>query len=218
MRLLLSALVLAGLTGRARMGLSGAPRHRGPGGRDPRPGAQGGIRSAVGRGPRWPRNAPVRAGSRSAARASTPECIDWAALSGIGGDHSCSSAQMLDTVDNTDWILKVAAIAAQLKVDLSRISDHALGARQGTREHHRRFPPPARGRGREGAAHQRAAHRRHAACRRADPATRRRAGSNNAHFLLARPRTDFTVDEYVAATLRPGSPRPMPSASSPGIT
>ena len=51
-----------------------------------------------------------------------PECIDWAALSGIAGDHSCSSAQMIDTVNNTEWILKVAAIAAQLKVDLSRIS------------------------------------------------------------------------------------------------
>src|SRR6476646_3033132 len=40
----------------------------------------------------------------------TPACIDWAALSGIAGDHSCSSAQMMDTVDNTEWILKIAAI------------------------------------------------------------------------------------------------------------
>ncbi|MET0217079.1 MAG: hypothetical protein ABW205_04010, partial [Burkholderiales bacterium] len=28
----------------------------------------------------------------------TPECIDWAALSGIAGDHSCSSQEMLETV------------------------------------------------------------------------------------------------------------------------
>ncbi|MGZ5393514.1 MAG: hypothetical protein ACXWD3_17225, partial [Mycobacterium sp.] len=35
----------------------------------------------------------------------TPECIDWAALSGIAGDHSCSSQDMLDTVRKTEWIL-----------------------------------------------------------------------------------------------------------------
>ena len=51
-----------------------------------------------------------------------PECIDWAAMSGISGDHSCSSQQMLDTVINSEWILAVADIAAQLKVDLARIS------------------------------------------------------------------------------------------------
>ena len=35
----------------------------------------------------------------------TPDCIDWAALSAIAGDHSCSSAQMLTTVKESDWIL-----------------------------------------------------------------------------------------------------------------
>ena len=29
-----------------------------------------------------------------------PECIDWAAMSAIAGDHSCSSKQLLDTVSN----------------------------------------------------------------------------------------------------------------------
>jgi len=51
-----------------------------------------------------------------------PSCIDWAALSAIAGDHSCSSKDMLDIVLGSSWILGVADVAAQLKVDLARIS------------------------------------------------------------------------------------------------
>src|SRR5678816_3915337 len=40
---------------------------------------------------------------------------------------------------------------------------------------------------------------------RADPEYATRAGSNNAHFLLARPRVDFTAPEYVETTLKVGS-------------
>ncbi len=40
---------------------------------------------------------------------------------------------------------------------------------------------------------------------RADPEYATRAGSNNAHFLLARPRVDFTRREYMEATLKAGS-------------
>ena len=50
-----------------------------------------------------------------------PRCIDWAALSGIAGDHSCSSQEMLETVRMSGWILVVAGVAAQLKVDLAKI-------------------------------------------------------------------------------------------------
>lgn len=50
-----------------------------------------------------------------------PPCIDWAALPGIAGDHSCSRQQTLDTVSKEDWILVVADVAAQLKSDLARI-------------------------------------------------------------------------------------------------
>ena len=52
-----------------------------------------------------------------------PACIDWAAMSAISGDHSCSSAQMLDTVLQSDWILAVADVAAQFKLDLARIEE-----------------------------------------------------------------------------------------------
>ncbi|HSC63542.1 MAG TPA: hypothetical protein VLD35_07915, partial [Caldimonas sp.] len=40
---------------------------------------------------------------------------------------------------------------------------------------------------------------------RADPQYATRAGSNNAHFLLPRPRTDMTAREYGFLTLQPGS-------------
>src|SRR3954463_1193494 len=52
----------------------------------------------------------------------TPQCIDWAAMSAIGGDHSCSSQQMLDTILTSESILRVAGVAAQLKADLAQIS------------------------------------------------------------------------------------------------
>src|SRR5262252_5387553 len=50
-----------------------------------------------------------------------PSCLDWAALAAIAGDHSCSSSELLATARSADWILSVAAIAAQLKVDLAQI-------------------------------------------------------------------------------------------------
>src|SRR6476620_1399282 len=50
-----------------------------------------------------------------------PSCIDWAAMAAIAGDHSCSSQEMLETARRSDWILVVADVAAQLKIDLSRI-------------------------------------------------------------------------------------------------
>ena len=79
-----------------------------------------------------------------------PECIDWAAMPAIAGDHSCSSQQMLDTVNNSEWILEVADIAAQLKVDLLRVSQ--AGACRGRKDGRadRRFAPADRERSREG--------------------------------------------------------------------
>ena len=40
---------------------------------------------------------------------------------------------------------------------------------------------------------------------RTDPEYATRAGANNAHFLLPRPKTDVTLDDYAALVLRPGS-------------
>src|SRR6516164_6723503 len=56
-----------------------------------------------------------------AKQALAPPCIDWAALSAIAGDHSCSASEMTATVLESRWILSVAEIAPRLKVDLARI-------------------------------------------------------------------------------------------------
>lgn len=131
-----------------------------------------------------------------------PECIDWAAMSAIAGDHSCSSEQMLDTVSTSQWILTVADVAAQLKVDLLRVS---------------RMPTVASGTGligdlrrqmeNEAVRAERVNAQRIADVRlqRADQEYATRAGSNNAHFLLARPKVDFGTSEYMEATLKVGS-------------
>ncbi|HEY5810527.1 MAG TPA: hypothetical protein VIT67_21340 [Povalibacter sp.] len=134
-----------------------------------------------------------------------PECIDWAAMSAIAGDHSCSSKELLDTVSTSEWILGVAEVAAQLKVDLSRISKASAVA------------APTSGGGlirdlrgqieNEAVRADRINALRMADVRlqRADPEYATRAGSNNAHFLLARPRVDFSGREYVEATVLAGS-------------
>ena len=118
-----------------------------------------------------------------------PACIDWAAMSAIAGDHSCSSENMLDNVSQQGLDPAVADVAAQLKLDLSRIAagPAAKPGDQGSPDP--RHPAPDRERGAAGRARERV---RVADTRlqRADPEYATRAGSNNAHFLLARPDTD----------------------------
>ena len=205
MRLLLSALVLAGLTGPALAWIY--PEHRDIAvlaveTLDPERKAEFDRLWGEARAGHEMRLCVQGADPQQGVR---PECIDWAALSGIGGDHSCSSAQMMDTVDNSEWILKVAAIAAQLKVDLSRISTissvHDQERASTIADFRHQFEN-------EAAKAQRINALRTAdtQLQTADAGYARRAGSNNAHFLLARPRTDFTIDEYVAATMKPGVP------------
>jgi hypothetical protein len=139
-----------------------------------------------------------------AAQGVTPECIDWAALSAIAGDHSCSGKQLLDTVSASEWILAVAEVAAQLKVDLLRVSKTSPGApnKDGGLIGDLRRQMES-----EAVRADRANALRVADVRlqRADPEYATRAGSNNAHFLLARPQVDFATSEYMEATLRAGS-------------
>ncbi|GKS59338.1 hypothetical protein YTPLAS18_28650 [Nitrospira sp.] len=134
-----------------------------------------------------------------------PTCIDWAALSAIGGDHSCSSQEMSDTVLNADWILKVAHIAAQLKVDLSRITDQSLPGEISqdklTIKDLRRRLESERAR----AERLNALRTSDTNLQRADPRYATRADANLAHFLLARPRPDISPLEYAQLTLTPGS-------------
>jgi hypothetical protein len=135
----------------------------------------------------------------------TPECIDWAALTAIAGDHSCSSQQMLDVVTQSDWILVVADVAAQLKVDLKDIPIEAPPEQVALNDD---LLDAAKARiASESARAERINALRVADTRmqRADSAYATRAAANNAHFLLARSRTDQTGDEYAAETLQPGS-------------
>ena len=134
-----------------------------------------------------------------------PTCIDWAALSAIAGDHSCSSREMFETARSAPWILQVADVAAQLKEDLARIPvmpmvDPALKAADIVNEAQRLMTS-------EAARAQRVNALRTADIRlqRADVEYVTRAGSNTAHFLLARPETQIDLNDYAALTLREGS-------------
>jgi hypothetical protein len=134
-----------------------------------------------------------------------PSCLDWAALPAIAGDHSCSSKEMLDAVVPSGWILRVADVAARLKVDLGRIA--ATAPTELTPDDHdlvgdtRRIIEEQALR----AARQNALRTADIRLQRADPEYATRAGSNYAHFLLPRPRTDMTGKEYAQLTLNPGS-------------
>jgi len=140
-----------------------------------------------------------------AAQGLAPPCIDWAALSGIAGDHACSSQQMLDTVRKEDWILVVADVAAQLKSDLARIPvtatpDQAQGISALLADPRRRLADEASRAQRLNAL--RTADTR---LQRADPQYATRADSNLAHFMMPRPDTNLDPDAYGFLTLRPGS-------------
>ena len=135
----------------------------------------------------------------------TPACIDWAALSAIGGDHSCSSADMLETVRKSDWILVVADVAAQLKADLARIPvtappDQAEPASRIIADAQRRLADEASRAMRLNAL--RSADTR---MQRADAQYARRADANLAHFLLPRPDTNLDPIAYAILAVKPGS-------------
>ena len=140
-----------------------------------------------------------------AAQGVTPDCIDWTALSAIAGDHSCSSKQLLDTVGNSESILAVADVAAQLKIDLARVSKTSPVASQ-TDDGGLIADVRAQAAS-EAVRAERVNALRVADVRlqRADQEYATRAGSNNAHFLLARPEVDFSAEEYMEATLKAGS-------------
>src|SRR6478609_1975895 len=135
-----------------------------------------------------------------------PECIDWAAFTAISGDHSCSSKNMLDTVLKTEWILGVADVAAQLKVDLSQVEvtarapDVNLLSPTVVVDLQRRIEDETRRAKRINAL--RVSDTR---LQRVDPQYSTHAGSNNAHFLHPRPSTDTTAHEYGELTLAPGA-------------
>lgn len=143
--------------------------------------------------------------SADGAQGLAPDCLDWAALPAIAGDHACSSQNLLDNALQTAWILQVADVAAQLKLDLGRITVTAR--------------PALNVRGNDVGGdlkrlieHEALRAERINALRTSDTRLQRvdaeyatRAGSNNAHFLLPRPRTDMAPKDYAELAFNAGS-------------
>jgi len=114
-----------------------------------------------------------------ASQGQKPTCLDYASWPAISGDHSCSANEMLDTVLNSQWILRVAGISAHLKSRLANATrpDQRLNAVRDS----------------------------DIALLHADPAYVTRAASNNAHFLLARTDVSMSAEAYERAALGPSA-------------
>lgn len=110
----------------------------------------------------------------------SPTQLDYAAWTGIAGDHSCSPEIMMQTILKSDWILHVADITArlQIKIDKSKSRSQHINA---LRDSDIRL-------------------------QRADPEYATRAGSNNVHFLLARPEVDTDTRKYLTSCLTKHTP------------
>ncbi len=104
--------------------------------------------------------------------------LDYASWPAISGDHSCSPENLMYNVVHTEWILQVANIAAQLKINLAEAKDrsHLINS---LRDSDIQF-------------------------QRADPEYATRAGSNNVHFLLARPDAKTDTKTYIRACVTEG--------------
>lgn len=108
-----------------------------------------------------------------------PSQLDYAAWPGISGDHSTSPTNLIYNVLETDWILKVADIAAQLKQDIASSKSNVQHV-NAIRNSDIRF-------------------------QRADKEYATRAGSNNVHFLMARPNVDTDARDYFIACVAEGA-------------
>ena len=106
--------------------------------------------------------------------------IDYATWAAIAGDHSCSPEAMLNTVLYSEWIIKVANIAEELKTGLATAKNKSQQIN--------------------------AMRDADIKLQRADLEYATRAGSNNVHFLLARPRFDESGKEYLTDCLSKGAP------------
>jgi len=108
-----------------------------------------------------------------------PLFLDYASWPAIAGDHSCSAENMLHNILETDWIMQVADITAQLKIDL-------LFSKDRTRRMNGLRTSDLRLQG-------------------ADPEYATRAGSNNVHFLLSLHDVDMDALSYILSCLNKGT-------------
>jgi hypothetical protein len=106
--------------------------------------------------------------------------LDYASWMGIAGDHSCSPSDMMNTVLKSDWILKVADIATQLRIDMT----NAKTPSQLTN----------------------ALRKSDIRLQNADINYATRAGSNDVHFLLARKNVEEEALVYFINCMKTGAP------------
>jgi hypothetical protein len=114
-----------------------------------------------------------------ATQSTNPTQLDFASWPAIAGDHSCSAKNMLQNSLETEWILKVADITAQLKIDIANAKNR--GERiNALRESDLNLQS-------------------------ADPDYATRAGSNNAHFLLPLANVYTNLQSYLYQCLSEGT-------------
>ncbi|MFM8911646.1 MAG: hypothetical protein ACKOE6_01855, partial [Flammeovirgaceae bacterium] len=106
--------------------------------------------------------------------------LDFASWTAIAGDHSCSPQDMLNSILYTQWILKVADVAARLEANLKKSKSDSW--------------------------YTNAIRDSDIKLQRADLDYATRAGSNNVHFLLARHEVDLDLTKYLEVCLAKGAP------------
>ena len=121
----------------------------------------------------------LSAGVAEADQALSSAQLDYAAWTAIGGDHSYSAQNLLHNVLETDWIINVSRIAAQLRLDIVNAKTQSQ--------------------------HNNALRGSDIKLLRADLEYISRAGSNNAHFLLPRENADLNIDNYIAECIGNGA-------------
>jgi hypothetical protein len=114
-----------------------------------------------------------------ATQTTNPSQLDYASWPAISGDHSCSPENLIYNVTQTEWILKVANVAAELKINLAEAKDQSARI-NALRDSDIQF-------------------------QRVDPEYATRAGSNNVHFLLPRPEANTNAEFYLTVCLIEGA-------------
>ncbi len=104
--------------------------------------------------------------------------LDFGAWPAIAGDHSCSADDMLNTILYTDWIIDVFRITSKYSQVMPKTFDlRNLSNLMRNQDIELQW---------------------------ADPEYATRAGSNNSHFLLARPRSFLSPREYAQHCFKTG--------------
>jgi len=112
--------------------------------------------------------------------------IDFVSLPAIGGDHSCSPDNMINSVIPSDWIVKVARIASELKLNISSLDIKEKDKNTYKILNYIRDADIQ--------------------IQKVDPDYANRSRANFSHFLLAYDDHNVTLDEYIDLCTKEGTP------------